>query len=316
MFNVASIAMVGVLEEMDDRPLPAGSRAALPIERGKIVEFPEGRIAPNVSCCCSRGGSCSDNVGGEFVRPRHAPTTTRPAGRNCNGAVGECIRVRIPIFPDQVAEISGMADITQAFTTIISPTRAELKVRGSRFIGTAVPVRTREEVADELTRLKKEFWDATHNCYAYRLAPDGLQYRFSDDGEPSGSAGKPILFVLQQRNLVNTLVVVTRYFGGTKLGVGGLVRAYTEGAQAALDLAQTLVEYPTSTIRVFTPYEDMKAVRPIVERYALRFEEEFRDVVSYMVVLRLDHLDEFSALLTDISQGRAGMVRLDPVEVP
>jgi uncharacterized YigZ family protein len=208
-----------------------------------------------------------------------------------------------------------MSDI-QAFTTITERVRAELKVRGSRFIGTAVPVRSREEAAEELARIKKEFWDATHNCYAYRLAPDGLQYRFSDDGEPSGSAGKPILFVLQQRDLVNALVVVTRYFGGTKLGVGGLVRAYTEGAQAALDLAPTLVEYPTATVRVFTPYEDMKAVRPIVERYALRFEEEFRDVVSYVAVLRADHLEEFSALLTDISQGRAGVIRLDQIEVP
>ncbi|MDB5036394.1 MAG: hypothetical protein JWQ98_3635 [Chlorobi bacterium] len=204
----------------------------------------------------------------------------------------------------------------QSFTTLSAKVRAELKVRGSRFIGTAIPVQTREEVAAELAALRKEFWDASHNCYAYRMAPDGLSYRFSDDGEPSGSAGKPILFVMQQKELVNALVVVTRYFGGTKLGVGGLVRAYTEAAQAALALGELHVVHQTDTVRIFTPYEDMSVVRALVERYAVRFEEEFRDVVNYVMTLRSDQFEEFSAVLTDISQGRAGLIRVDPIEIP
>ncbi len=205
---------------------------------------------------------------------------------------------------------------SQSFTTIRDRTRTELKIRGSRFIGTAIPVRTKEEATSELAKLQKEFWDATHNCYAYRLAPDGLQYRFSDDGEPSGSAGKPILFVMQQRGLVNLLVVVTRYFGGTKLGVGGLVRAYSDTVQAALDMAELVVEHPTDTVRVFTTYEDVRVVRSLVEKYALRFEEEYRDVVNYVAAIRSDQLEEFSAQLTDLSQGRAGLVKLDHIEVP
>jgi len=197
------------------------------------------------------------------------------------------------------------------FTTIRARTRTEQKVRNSRFIGTAIPVSTKEEAVAELASIQKEFWDATHNCYAYRLAPDGLQYRFSDDGEPSGSAGKPILFVLQQRELVNVLVVVTRYFGGTKLGVGGLVRAYSDAAAAALDLAESYTEYPNELFRVYTPYEDMRVVRQLVEDYALRFEEEFRDVVSYIVSLRTDQVEEFTARLTEASNGRAGMIMME-----
>jgi uncharacterized YigZ family protein len=189
-----------------------------------------------------------------------------------------------------------------------------LKVRGSRFIGTAIPVDTRDAAAAELDAIRKEFWDATHNCYAWRLAPDGLQYRFADDGEPSGSAGKPILFVLQQRELVNALVVVTRYFGGTKLGVGGLARAYGETASAVLDLVSVVAEFDRDTLQVFTTYEDMRAVRQLVESYALSFEEEFRDVITYRMQIRSDQVDEFSARLTETSQGRAGMISLQQIE--
>jgi uncharacterized YigZ family protein len=201
-----------------------------------------------------------------------------------------------------------------SFKTIAESVRTELKVRGSRFIGTAIPVDTRDAAAAELDAIRKEFWDATHNCYAWRLAPDGLQYRFADDGEPSGSAGKPILFVLQQRELVNALVVVTRYFGGTKLGVGGLARAYGETASAVLDLVSVVAEFDRDTLQVFTTYEDMRAVRQLVESYALSFEEEFRDVITYRMQIRSDQVDEFSARLTETSQGRAGMISLQQIE--
>jgi uncharacterized YigZ family protein len=187
-------------------------------------------------------------------------------------------------------------------------------VRGSRFIGTAIPVSSRDEAAAELDAIRREFWDATHNCYAWRLAPDGLQYRFADDGEPSGSAGKPILFVLQQRELVNVLVVVTRYFGGTKLGVGGLARAYGEAAAAVLDIVSVATEFDRETIRVFTTYDDMRAVRQLVEAYALAFEEEFRDVITYRMEIRSDLVEEFATRLTETSQGRAGMITLQQTE--
>ena len=204
-----------------------------------------------------------------------------------------------------------MAD---SFRTIVDRARTELKVRGSRFIGTAIAVDSREAAAVELEAIRKEFWDASHNCYAWRLAPDGLLYRFADDGEPSGSAGKPILFVLQQRELFNVLVVVTRYVGGTKLGVGGLARAYGETAAAVLDIAPTTTQFDRETLQVFTTYEDMRAVRQLVEDYSLSFEEEFRDVITYRMAIRRDLVDEFAVRLTETSQGRAGMINLQQLE--
>jgi len=199
-----------------------------------------------------------------------------------------------------------------SYNTIAERTRVELKIRNSRFIGTAIPVQSRDAAALELAAIRKEFWDATHNCYAWRLAPEGLEYRFSDDGEPNGSAGKPILFVLGQRGLVDLLVVVTRYFGGTKLGVGGLARAYGETAAQVLNGASIREVHATVRLRVFTPYEEIAAVRTLVAAYADRFEEEFRDMVHYIVDMRELLVEEFRARVTDISQGRAGVTLLEP----
>lgn len=198
-----------------------------------------------------------------------------------------------------------------SYNTISGVTREEIKVRGSRFIATAYPVRSREDAGATIGQIRKEFWDATHNTYAWRLSPDGAQYRFSDDGEPSGTAGKPILFVIGQRALVNVLVVVTRYFGGTKLGAGGLARAYTRAASAVLDKSAVVTIYDSRRVRLFVPYEDIRAVRPLIEEFALEFHEEFLDVVNYIVDLRQGDVDHFATLLTEASQGRAGLVRVD-----
>lgn len=202
----------------------------------------------------------------------------------------------------------------QPIQTIKERTRSESKVRGSRFIATAIPVSSKEAAMEELDSLRKEFWDATHNCYAYQLAPNGAEYRFFDDGEPSGTAGKPILFVIQQRDLMDVLVVVTRYYGGTKLGAGGLARAYADSASEALNLAEIVVNWPTTPIRVFTPYEDLSEVRRLVESQTERFEEEFRDVVIYTADIRDDRLEGFSRQLTSVTAGRAGMINLTIVD--
>lgn len=202
----------------------------------------------------------------------------------------------------------------QPIQTIRERVRSEIKVRGSRFIATAIPVADKEEANDVLDQIRKEFWDATHNCFAYQFAPNGAEYRFSDDGEPSGTAGKPILFAIQQRDLLDLLVVVTRYFGGTKLGAGGLARAYAEAANLALDEAKVSVQWPTTRIRVFTPYDDLSEVRRLVEATTEEFEEEFRDVVIYTAAIRDDRLEDFSAELTEKTAGRAGLVNIDITE--
>ena len=198
--------------------------------------------------------------------------------------------------------------------TIAGRVRVETKVRGSRFIATAVPISSRDEINDALEQIRKEFWDASHHCYAYQLSPDGADYRFFDDGEPSGSAGKPILLVLQRAELLDVLVVVTRYFGGTKLGVGGLARAYGEVAQDAIAEATPVRVFPIANVRIFAPYDDVGEVRRLLDEYVERFEEEYKDVVIYSGEIRLDRLEEFSALLTERTSGRAGMVNLDIVD--
>ncbi len=198
--------------------------------------------------------------------------------------------------------------------TIGERTRSEIKVRGSRFIATAIPVRSKDEANDVIDQIRKEFWDATHNCFAYQLAPNGAEYRFSDDGEPSGTAGKPILFSIQQRDLLDVLVVVTRYFGGTKLGAGGLARAYADATNDVLEQATVVVNWPTTRVRVFTPYDDLSEVRRLVETHTEEFEEEFRDVVIYTASIRDDRLDMFSDELTERTAGRAGLVNIDITE--
>ena len=121
------------------------------------------------------------------------------------------------------------------YFTIKDVQRAEIKIKSSKFIATVSSVNSLDNAIDFLSKIRAEFFDATHNCFAYRIGWDGSTFRASDDGEPSGSAGKPILFSIQKFDVSDVIVVVTRYFGGTKLGVGGLVRAYSDAAELALE---------------------------------------------------------------------------------
>src|SRR5882724_8840607 len=123
------------------------------------------------------------------------------------------------------------------YTTVAKSGMAEFKDRGSKFIGYVYPVASTEEFKESLNDVKKQHPRATHHCFAYRLGLDGNTYRVSDDGEPSGTAGRPILGQIDSKGLVNTLVVVVRYFGGTLLGVPGLINAYKSAAALALQIA-------------------------------------------------------------------------------
>src|SRR4051794_33870893 len=116
------------------------------------------------------------------------------------------------------------------YYTIEKESAAEFKDRGSKFIGYAFPVTTINECKEKLAAIKKEHPKATHHCFAYRIGIDGMNYRVSDDGEPSGSAGRPILGQIDSRQVINTLIIVVRYFGGTLLGVPGLINAYKTAA--------------------------------------------------------------------------------------
>ncbi len=127
----------------------------------------------------------------------------------------------------------------ESYTTLEEPARHEIeKIKGSRFLALATPLQSEETAKEFLLACRKEFHDARHHCSAWRLRAGGGEFRYSDDGEPNGSAGKPILAMIEGRELVGLAVVVVRWFGGTKLGVGGLVRAYGQATAEVLEIAR------------------------------------------------------------------------------
>ena len=142
---------------------------------------------------------------------------------------------------------------------------AEIKIQGSRFSAQAFYVPDRAYSEQIYNDVKKKYHDATHNCYAYRI--DENLFRYSDDGEPSGTAGKPIFQVIEGRRLLYTLIIVTRYFGGTKLGTGGLIRAYSDTAQAALAKAKIIEKTRFREFQIITRYDTLREVQDLISRY-------------------------------------------------
>jgi len=146
------------------------------------------------------------------------------------------------------------------YRTILANTTAEFKDRGSKFLAYAYPVQSAQDVKEHIQALKKEHPKAVHHCYAYRLGTDGTQYRANDDGEPSGSAGRPILGQIDSMGVTNVLVVVVRYFGGTLLGVPGLINAYKTVTTDALALAETTEKWIEALVEIQFDYPVMGEV--------------------------------------------------------
>jgi uncharacterized YigZ family protein len=192
------------------------------------------------------------------------------------------------------------------YCTIAGRERAEIVVKGSRFIGSIAPAKTKEEALRYIDDIRKEFYDATHNCFAYRLGAQGLNFRTADDGEPSGSAGKPILFILQKYDVSDVTLVVTRYYGGTKLGVGGLARAYSDAAEAVVQLCATTEVTQTTALRVLCVYEDVNTVKRLLREYTDRYEESYGDVAEFIAHVPSSLVEDFSARVTDATSARAG----------
>jgi uncharacterized YigZ family protein len=200
---------------------------------------------------------------------------------------------------------------TDFYYTIQQRERTSIKVRGSEFIATVIPVTSKDQALKELESLRSEFWDATHNCFAYRIGKGGLEFRTSDDGEPSGSAGKPILFVLHKYDVSDILMVITRYYGGTKLGVGGLARAYSESSSAVLELCVKIPVYSTKDIKVLCMYEDVDIIRRIIDSYAINSDSEYRDAVEFIARIPESQCEIFMNEIISATSGRAGAIILN-----
>jgi uncharacterized YigZ family protein len=156
---------------------------------------------------------------------------------------------------------------SDSYFTIIAPGQSVFRDRGSKFLGFAFPVNSLQEVKDCLSELRKERPSASHHCYAWRLGGDKSAFRAHDDGEPSGTAGKPILNKLLSRDLTNTLLVVVRYFGGTLLGAGGLVNAYKQAASEALDGCVTGEKFISFEYSVSFQMSEVSAVMRILKEF-------------------------------------------------
>lgn len=170
------------------------------------------------------------------------------------------------------------------------------KEKGSRFISYAYPVSNEEDVKKKLADLWSLHPDATHICYAYRLGLGGEDHRANDDGEPSGSAGLPIYNQILSRNITFVLVASVRYYGGTKLGVPGLVKAYKQSAQLALDEAEIVEKHLTEKVDFEFSYEDQGAVMRNVDRFGAEvLETEFTDCCRLLVSVKKQDFDNFLA---------------------
>jgi uncharacterized YigZ family protein len=192
------------------------------------------------------------------------------------------------------------------FTTIQRRGVAEVKVQGSRFIALAVPGATREEIDPVLESVRKEYFDATHHCYAYRLGTGREAYRMHDDGEPAGTGGRPILTAIDREGLTDVVVVVTRYFGGTKLGVGGLARAYGEAAGEALRNAGRETRFVMSELDVIFPHEVTGAVMHCISRIQARIvETAYDEHVRMRLEIRQSAAGELKDRLVEQTGGKA-----------
>lgn len=190
--------------------------------------------------------------------------------------------------------------------TIEKPLRHEIpKIRGSRFIASVATADSAAAAMAFVEALRDEFADATHNCFAWRLGDGDGEARSSDDGEPSGTAGRPILLEISGRRLVGVVVVVTRYYGGTKLGTGGLVRAYGEAAATTLDLAG-VVEVPVvETLRLRHGYDETAAILAVLSAHGLEpVGSDYGAEVGLELAIPVEAVEAVRRDLVDATRGR------------
>ncbi len=196
--------------------------------------------------------------------------------------------------------------IEDSYFTIARSSSAETKVKASRFIAEVFLIADVDEALERLSVIRKREYTANHHCYAYIVGRGNeMQFKYSDDGEPGGTAGKPIYDVVNGTGVTNVLCVVTRYFGGTKLGTGGLVRAYGEAARAAMDLAGTRENYLTSDYRFsleFSLYD--RWLRAVQGVGAEVIDAEFTDTVAMRVRVRQSLAARLVATFVELSSGK------------
>lgn len=185
-------------------------------------------------------------------------------------------------------------------------TRTEIMVVNSRFIATAAPVFSVEEAREFIHAVKQEFSDASHHVPAFLVGfGQSVTAHCSDDGEPSGTAGRPALAVLQGSGLGDIVVVVTRYFGGTKLGTGGLVRAYTDAVKAVLEILPLAEKVPTHTVMLAIPYSLYEQVKLLIYEFKGKvLDEDFGGDITISIQFQVDQFESFNTRMIELSRGK------------
>ncbi|MEG1686602.1 MAG: YigZ family protein [Angelakisella sp.] len=193
--------------------------------------------------------------------------------------------------------------MNQRYVTVEGQAQEEFVEKRSRFIGTIAPITTEQEAVDRVAALRDRYKDATHNVYAYLLR-DGHTMRCSDDGEPQGTAGKPVLEVLLREGLSDVVVVVTRYFGGVLLGAGGLTRAYAQAAKCAVDAATRRNICPAARVELDISYDFYGKLTHLLPDYGVVVEDTvFAEGIRLTLLLQAEQLEPFSQALQEISAG-------------
>lgn len=199
--------------------------------------------------------------------------------------------------------------MAEKYLTINKSVESIYKEKGSKFLSFLYPVTSVEEVKEYLTQLKKKYYDATHHCYAYIIGYDKETFRMNDDGEPSSTAGKPIYGQLQSNDLTNVLLVVVRYFGGTKLGVSGLIKAYKESSAECIALAEIVEKQVKHKYNIYFAYEDMNVVMNILKQNNAEQKNQIFDLNCQIEVL-IDkrHSSKFESSIPPVSTIRIEFV--------
>lgn len=216
-----------------------------------------------------------------------------------------------------IQEISLAAEFEK---TVAGSGTVELEVRKSRFIGSVFRVIDEIEARSLIDVVRKEYWNANHNCTAWRIGPQGRLQRTSDDGEPAGTAGVPMLEVLNHRDVTDTLVIVTRYFGGVKLGAGGLIRAYGSTVSVVLDAVGIVERKPLSEVTVSIGHADSGKFENHLRAtdYLLAATEYTADGVDYTVHIEPHEFAAYATMVAELTAGRYAPVETGTriVEVP
>lgn len=204
-----------------------------------------------------------------------------------------------------------------SYKTVIHTTLSEIKIQGSKFIGIIRHCESIDEFEEWIESIRKEYHDATHRCYAFRIGVENLRCRFNDDGEPNGTAGKRILAALEGHSLINVGLIVVRYFGGTKLGVGGLSHAYSDAAQSVISKAKPITKHITIQCKILFPMNAIRDIHYLIDTYEAEIQsQEYTDEYTYTISIHRSGFNEFKESAIQATKGKAKINYVGRIDSP